>query len=413
MPKRLPPLVIEESDIMTLRSIESGEIPAGEDAVLRARALLRLSGGAMNKDVATELSLRPNTVGDIRRRFEERGIGSVCDLPRSGRPATLKGAGEVEAEADAFIESWRTSHGGVAPTSAELAEGLGCRLDTAREALKSRGIAKPRAGLWGHRALAGGARPVAISGLWLSEDRQVVAVDASEPAPPVPGTVVTRNAALAHAMGSSDDGAETLAGALEAAAGVPARAGGSGDFGRFVAGMLASLPEGHTLHLLCHGGLPVVPGGAAMLGAELDEAGDLREWVAGFESVVGVAYAGEPALAARLSSAASSFLRRSQGSEPFVWAASTDGGAAATEAPAATVAPGTVEATFRMMGGDGEWVTFRATAASGVTPGDFGTTPRAYAESVGRVAQAALEAGREGQRGITEAYLASLVKKTS
>lgn len=412
MPKRLPPLAIEESDIKTLRSIESGEIPAGDDAVTRAKALLRLSEGMMNKDVAAELSLRPNTVGDIRRRFEERGIGSVSDLPRAGRPVTLKGADEVEAEVDAFVAEWRASHGGVAPTSAELAEGLGCRLDTARGALKSRGIARPRAGLWEHRAFAGGTRPIALSGLWLSEDRQVVAVDASAPSTPAPGTVVTRSATLARAMASSD-GAGTLAGALEAASGVPTNANGPGDFGRFLAGMLASLPEGHTLHLLCHGGLPVVAGGAALLGVEVDEAGDLREWVAGFESVVGVAYAGEPALAARLSSATSSFLRRSQGSEPFVWSASPEGETNATEAPAAPIAPGTIEATFRYMGDDGEWHGYTAYAESGVTQAGFGTTPQAYAESVGKVAQAAIDAGREAQRGVTERILASLVKKTS
>ena len=75
-------------------------------------------------------------------------------------------------------------------------------------------------------------------------------------------------------------------------------------------------------------------------------------------------------------------------------------------------APGTVEVTARVMGDDGEWVSFTSRASSNVTQSGFGTAPRSYVESAGAVEQAVLAAGREAQRGATEAYLASVVKKS-
>lgn len=52
----------------------------------RAKIVLLAAAGKMNKDIATELNIRPNTVGRWRRRFAEGGVTAIMkDAPRSGR----------------------------------------------------------------------------------------------------------------------------------------------------------------------------------------------------------------------------------------------------------------------------------------------------------------------------------------
>jgi transposase len=43
--------------------------------------------GRRNDDIAHEMGLRPNTVGQWRRRFAAHGIAGLRDEPRSGKPA--------------------------------------------------------------------------------------------------------------------------------------------------------------------------------------------------------------------------------------------------------------------------------------------------------------------------------------
>ncbi len=52
----------------------------------RARIVLLAAEGKMNKDIATELEIMPNTVGRWRKRFAEGGVTAIMkDAPRSGR----------------------------------------------------------------------------------------------------------------------------------------------------------------------------------------------------------------------------------------------------------------------------------------------------------------------------------------
>lgn len=53
----------------------------------RARIVMACLQGKRNDQVARELGLRPNTVGQWRRRFAERGMAGLRDEPRSGKPA--------------------------------------------------------------------------------------------------------------------------------------------------------------------------------------------------------------------------------------------------------------------------------------------------------------------------------------
>lgn len=54
--------------------------------VERARIVLRSLEGKAVKAIAQELSIRPNSVIDWRRRFDEEGMAGLVDRPRSGKP---------------------------------------------------------------------------------------------------------------------------------------------------------------------------------------------------------------------------------------------------------------------------------------------------------------------------------------
>ena len=61
----------------------SGEVRMAE----RARMVLACIRGKRNDEVASEMGVRANTVGQWRRRFAEGGIAGLRDEPRSGKPA--------------------------------------------------------------------------------------------------------------------------------------------------------------------------------------------------------------------------------------------------------------------------------------------------------------------------------------
>lgn len=53
----------------------------------RARIVMACLAGKRNDEVARDLGVRPNTVGQWRRRFAERGMAGLHDAPRPGKPA--------------------------------------------------------------------------------------------------------------------------------------------------------------------------------------------------------------------------------------------------------------------------------------------------------------------------------------
>ena len=80
MPKRYKPVNCSKTDI-----IELNEIAASSDdprLSLRARIVLACNEGRQVKDIAAEFNERPNTVILWRRRFDEKGIQGLYNLPR-------------------------------------------------------------------------------------------------------------------------------------------------------------------------------------------------------------------------------------------------------------------------------------------------------------------------------------------
>ncbi|MEY4978694.1 MAG: hypothetical protein RLZZ352_964 [Pseudomonadota bacterium] len=55
----------------------------------RAQTLLLLAQGKKATQVAMEMELHPQTVGSTRKQWEQEGMASLSDKPRSGAPAKL------------------------------------------------------------------------------------------------------------------------------------------------------------------------------------------------------------------------------------------------------------------------------------------------------------------------------------
>jgi transposase len=71
------------AELERLSRSRSGEVRIAE----RARIILACLRGSRNDEVAREIGVRPNTVGQWRLRFAQQGIAGLGDKPRPGKPA--------------------------------------------------------------------------------------------------------------------------------------------------------------------------------------------------------------------------------------------------------------------------------------------------------------------------------------
>ena len=83
---RIAPVIeLSDRDRETLASLtRSGKTE--QRLVLRARIVLAASRGAINRDIARELSTREATVSKWRSRYHKAGLKVLQDEPRSGKP---------------------------------------------------------------------------------------------------------------------------------------------------------------------------------------------------------------------------------------------------------------------------------------------------------------------------------------
>lgn len=87
MPKKVPPLRCSEEARKTLESWTRSRTMESR-LVERAKIIIKCLQGEPGNQIAKDLKIRPNSVSDWRRRFEEKGISGLYDLPRSGKPVT-------------------------------------------------------------------------------------------------------------------------------------------------------------------------------------------------------------------------------------------------------------------------------------------------------------------------------------
>ncbi len=88
--KRAPEIRLTDEERAALTRWSRGRrTPARQ--VVRAKIVLLAAEGRMNKDIAAELGIRPNTVVRWRSRFADRGLSGIeKDAPRGGRKPTKR-----------------------------------------------------------------------------------------------------------------------------------------------------------------------------------------------------------------------------------------------------------------------------------------------------------------------------------
>lgn len=87
MPKKAANISCTDIQKSELKRLASSRILESR-LVDRAKIILLSLDGMQNKDIAQRFGIRPNTVTDIRKRFNEHGIQGLYDQSRSGKPKT-------------------------------------------------------------------------------------------------------------------------------------------------------------------------------------------------------------------------------------------------------------------------------------------------------------------------------------
>jgi hypothetical protein len=90
MPREAPRIVLDPYELIDLRRLERA--PSTPQALaFRVRLILRCASAPSpsNDDVAAALGCDADTVSKWRRRFRQRRLDGLHDLPRSGRPAAF------------------------------------------------------------------------------------------------------------------------------------------------------------------------------------------------------------------------------------------------------------------------------------------------------------------------------------
>jgi transposase len=104
MPRKSPPVVLSESEIIRLQQwLRAGSTP--QQVVLRTRIILGASRGQSDQRIARELKVQRRTAALWRRRVCEQGIGCVWEIaPGRGRKA-FYGNAEVARIVEATLQT--------------------------------------------------------------------------------------------------------------------------------------------------------------------------------------------------------------------------------------------------------------------------------------------------------------------
>lgn len=129
------------AELERLSRSRSGEVRMAE----RARIVLACLRGKRNDEIAREMSLRPNTVGQWRKRFAARGLAGLQDAPRSGKPPKygVELRDRILAQLELAPPAGRVSWDG-----ASLAAALGVSDDAVWRVLRKQGIQLQRHRSW-------------------------------------------------------------------------------------------------------------------------------------------------------------------------------------------------------------------------------------------------------------------------
>lgn len=431
MPKSVLPITLNNTDVILLKSILSGETAAGAAVQKRAKAILLLSEGKQIKDTAREIGMRENSVTEIRRRFLAKGTASLMDRERPGRPATKMATADVEAKVCDII-SGAYSSGTPIPSVKDIAKELNATEKSVRTALKKHGLIQERRHVWEFPVCEGPeAKTIDLCGMFLSPRRQLVFVRVLRPGTAAGSggsAVVTKNSDVAAALSrnATADGFLDLAHALETfTSGSETRSQGKQDALSFVKELYDGFCDGPAdeCHLFICGDSLAESSRTLLPGITIHAETDIQAWTATVESIFSMLCREKPGFSQKLSSGISAYMQRSCADKAvFQWKKNNSGSgshgdsagpadpcAEGTEKPA-----GTIEFEARIMADDGHWITYTAKGLSSVRQEQFDLTDaNAYLNSFDAVEQAIAAVSHDAARGINEAYTKDLVKKTN
>lgn len=244
-----------KAELESLSRSRSGEVRMVE----RARIILACLHGKRNDEIAKELGLRPNTVGQWRRRFAERGIAGLRDISRPGKPATYgvelrdRILAQLELPPPTGMASW---DGG------ELAKVLSVSDDAVWRILRKEGIQLQR-----HRSWCVSTDPefsakaADVIGLYLNPPQNALVISVDEK-PSIRalerdrGYVQTSSGKIVQGMKSTykRHGTINLFAALEMATGVirgkTTQTKKRADFLTFMDEVVADLPADRDIHVI-------------------------------------------------------------------------------------------------------------------------------------------------------------------
>lgn len=227
--------------------------------VERARIVLACLHGKRNDEIAKELGLRPNTVGQWRRRFADRGIAGLRDAPRTGKPAKYgaelrdKILAQLELSPPVGMASW---DGGT------LAKALSVSDDAVWRILRKEGIQLQRHRSWCVSTDPEFAAKAAdVIGLYLNPPQNALVISVDEK-PSIQalerarGYVQTSSGKIVQGMKSTykRHGTINLFAALEIATGVirgkTTQTKKRADFQSFMDEVVADLPADREIHVI-------------------------------------------------------------------------------------------------------------------------------------------------------------------
>lgn len=431
MPKSVSPIVLNETDAITLNSIVSGDLIAGVAVQKRARAILLLSEGKQIKDTAKEIGMRENSVTEIRRRFLTNGISSLSDQNRSGRPVTKMAANDVESKVNDII-STAFSTGTSIPSVKDIAGTLNARQEIVRDILKKKGLIQQRKSNWEFPVLdTPGAKTVDLCGLFLSHSWQFILIRAIDPDSTVTSTesaVVTRSKTVASvlATAATENGFVNLAHALESFPfEAETRSSEKADALAFVKNLYTEFHnnENEEYHLFICGDSLAEHSRSLLSGISVHMELDSQAWTATAESIFSILCDKDPGLSRRIVEGITTFIHCSSNDNAiFRWKKNSpdqdvccnSDESIQMQKNRSDKPAGTIEFEARIMGDDGKWITYTAEGLSSVRQEQFNMTDaNAWLNSFDIIEQAIAKVSHDAARGINEAYAADLVKKTN
>ena len=225
----------------------------------RARIVLACLQGQRNDEIAREMGLRPNTVGQWRQRFASGGMAGLRDKPRPGKPAKYgvelrdRILAQLETPPPAGMASW---DGG------SLALVLGVSDHAVWRVLRKQGIQLQRHRSWCVSTDPEFAAKAAdVIGLYLNppENALVLSVDEKPSIQALErarGYVHTSSSKIVQGMKSTykRNGTVNLFAALEVATGVirgkTTQTKKRADFQAFMDEVIADQPAGRQIHVI-------------------------------------------------------------------------------------------------------------------------------------------------------------------